>query len=66
MLTDTKLQDCVNVYNIRLYKCFKYLTLYYSIYVLYVMTCSTSYCLETAYGSMECIYVYMYVCMYKD
>ena len=30
------------------------------------MTCSTSYCLETAYGSMECIYIYicMYVCMY--
>ena len=26
------------------------------------MTCSTSYCLETAYGSMECMYVCMYVC----
>jgi hypothetical protein len=24
------------------------------------MTCSTSCCLETAYGSMECIYVCMY------
>ena len=24
------------------------------------MTCSTSDCLETAYGSMECIYVCMY------
>jgi hypothetical protein len=26
-------------------------------YVLYVMTCSTSCCLETAYGSMECMKV---------
>jgi hypothetical protein len=25
------------------------------------MTCSASYCLETAYGSMDC----MYVCMYE-
>jgi hypothetical protein len=31
-----------------------------SIYILYVMMCFTSYCLQTAYGFMECIYVCTY------
>jgi len=34
-----------------------------NLYICVFMTCSTSYCVYDTYGSMECRYVCMHVCI---